>query len=111
MSVVCKGQSAVLEQLGEKQDFETELSRRGYPHEEFTLDVQPDPRLGSRSGWNPRYEVKVTHAPTQTVRSYPGGARQSWVARFAKDLTGGLYGAPTLPAPTSPAMPKRHPRA
>jgi hypothetical protein len=109
MSVLCSGQMGVLEQLGEKQDFEAELSRRGYRHEEFTLHVEPDRRFASRAGWNPRYEVKVTHAPTQTVRSYLGGTRQNWVARFAKDLTAGLYGEPTLRSP-SESIHKAHRR-
>lgn len=44
--VLCSGQYGVLEQLGEKQDFEAELSRRGYRHEEFSLHVDTDRRLG-----------------------------------------------------------------
>jgi hypothetical protein len=110
MSVLCSGQTGALEQLGEKQDFEAELSRRGYRHEEFTLYVAADPRYRSRAGWNPRYEVKVTHTPTQTVRSYLGGTRQNWVARFTKDLVGGLYGEPSLPRPPSQPMPKGYRR-
>lgn len=104
MSVLCSGQTGVLEQLGEKQDFEAELSRRGYRHEEFTLHVEPERSSMSRAGWNPRYEVKVTHSPTRTVRSYPGGPRRDWVALFANDLTGGLYGEPSLPRPVSPPI-------
>lgn len=107
MSVLCSGQSGVLEQLGEKQDFETELSRRGYRHEEFTLHVERDRRFGSRGGWNPRYEVKITHAPTQTVRSYVGGTRQNWVATFTRDLMAGLYGEPTLRRAAADTMQRR----
>ena len=110
MSVLCSGQTTVLEQLGEKQDFEAELSRRGYRHEEFTLHVEPDGRFGSHSVWNPRYEVKVTHAPTQTVRSYTGGSRHNWVARFAKDLIGGLFGEASVPRAPSPTIPRGHRR-
>jgi hypothetical protein len=110
MSVLGSGQIGVLEQLGEKQDFEAELSRRGYRHEEFTLHVEQDRRYASQAGWNPRYEVKVTHAPTQTVRSYAGGTRQDWLARFRKDLTGGLYGEPTLPRPAADSTQKRQRR-
>ena len=110
MSVLCSGQFTVLEQLGERQDFEAELSRRGYRHEEFTLHVEADCSFESRAGWNPRYEVKVTHAPTQTVRSYKGGTRQDWVARFVKDLMGGLYGDPTLPRAPPPALRRGHRR-
>jgi hypothetical protein len=96
MSVLCSGRTRVVEQLGEKQDFEAELSRRGFRHEEFTLHVRPSGNRTSRAGWDTRYEVRVTHAPTQTVRAYHGGPRENWVARFARDLSGGLYGEPTL---------------
>ena len=41
MSVICVGDSQVLEQIGEKQDFECELSRVGFRHEEFTVHVYP----------------------------------------------------------------------
>jgi len=111
MSVLCSGQTAVLEQLGEKQDFEAELSRRGYRHEEFTLHVEPHHRFGSRAEWNPRYEVKVTHAPTQTVRSYTGGGREIWVARFTRDLIAGLYGEPSLPRLPFTSLPRGYRRA
>jgi len=95
MSVACSGNTRVLEQLGEKQDFEAELGRRGFRHEEFALHVGPCDGSGSRAAWNPRYEVKVRHMPTQTVRVYRGGPRENWVARFRKDLVDGLYGQPT----------------
>ena len=101
----------MLEQLGEKEDFEAELNRRSYRHEEFTLHVERDGRFGSRAGWNPRYEVQVEHAPTQTVRSYAGGTRQDWIARFAKDLRNGLYGEPRVPRSPPAAMRKGHRRA
>ena len=94
MSVVCIGNAWLVEQLGEKHDFEAELSRAGYRHEEFTLHVDPLNTARPRAGWNPRYEVKVTHSPTKTVKTYHGGPRDSWVASFADDLAEGLYGEP-----------------
>jgi len=105
MSVVCVGNSRVLEQLGEKQDFESELSRAGFRHEEFTLHVDWGTSRRSRAGWDPRYEVKVTHAPTQTVKAYQGGPRENWVRRFAADLSQGLYGEPAF-APPPVSRPK-----
>ena len=96
MSVVCIGNAWLVEQLGEKQDFEAELSRVGHQHEEFTLHVDPLNTARPRAGWNPRYQVKVTHSPTKTVKTYDGGPRESWVAHFADDLAEGLYGEPTL---------------
>jgi hypothetical protein len=95
MSVLCIGGRWVLDQLQEKHDFEEKLTRAGFRHEEFTLYVKSGhafTRTASPSG----YEVKVTHGPTRTVKAYYGGSERDWVARFAEDLTGGLYGQPTL---------------
>ncbi|HTS24001.1 MAG TPA: hypothetical protein VMN79_19595 [Casimicrobiaceae bacterium] len=96
MSVMCMGRTRVLEQLGEKQDFEAELSRRGFRHEDFSLHVLPERTSAGGAGWDPRYEVSVSHAPTRTVRVYKAGPREDWVGRFAKDLVRGLYGEPSL---------------
>ena len=99
MSVVCVGNCRILEQLGEKQDFESELGRAGFRHEEFTLRVYWENTRRTRAGWDQRYEVKVTHAPTQTVKAYAGGPSRNWVACFAADLAGGLYGDPNFRRP------------
>jgi hypothetical protein len=40
MAVHSEGDTWVMEQLGEKQDFEAELSRLGYRHEDFILRVR-----------------------------------------------------------------------
>jgi hypothetical protein len=108
MSVVCTGNSRILEQLGDKQDFESELSRVGFRHEEFTLQVDHKNTRRSIAGWDPQYQVKVTHAPTQTVKVYEGGPRKKWLARFAADLSDGLYGEPTF---TRVGISRRQPRA
>lgn len=107
MSVVCVGICRILEALGEKRDFESELGRAGFRHEEFTLHVYWENTPRARAGWDTRYEVKVTHAPTQTVKAYAGGPWKNWVADFAADLTGGLYGDPNF----SLAMSSRQARA
>ncbi len=99
MSILCKGTTRVLEQLGEKQDFEAELSRRGFPHEAFTLHVDAGANSQSGVAWDPRYKVTVTHGPTQTVKVYQAGPRENWVTRFSKDLISGLYGEPSLHLP------------
>ena len=39
MTVHCEGDCRVIEQLGEKQDFESELSRLGFKHEHFMLFI------------------------------------------------------------------------
>jgi len=95
MSVLCIGDRWVLDHLDEKQDFETSLTRAGFRHEEFTLHVKPCGSAPAPS--TGRYEVKVTHAPTRTVKAYSGGPGEDWVARFVKDLSGGLFGHPVPP--------------
>lgn len=95
MSVACSGQTRVVEQLGEKQDFETELSRRGFTHEQFALHVESAPGPDRAKMWNQDYEVRVTHAPTRSVKTYHGGPRENWVARFSRDLLIGFYGQPS----------------
>jgi len=93
MSVLCIGDRWVLDHVDEKQDFENSLTRAGFRHEEFTLHVKPSGPVPASRG----YEVKVTHAPTQTVKAYSGGPSEDWVARFAEDLSAGLFGHPVLP--------------
>jgi hypothetical protein len=90
MSVVCAGNRQILEQLGEKRDFESELRREGFRYEEFTLRIYLENSCRTRVGWDQRYELKVTHAPTQTVKAYAGGSLKNWVTYFAADLAGGL---------------------
>jgi len=97
MSVACTGRVRIVEQLGEKQDFEAELSRRGFRHEEFALHVEAVKSARSAAGWDSGYEVEVHHEPTQDVRTYRGGPRRNWVSSFVKDLVAGRYGEPTLP--------------
>ena len=94
MAVVCSGAPTVLQQLGEKRDFETELSRPGLRREEFVLHVHTRIPIRSGARRDPGYEVKVTHTPTQTVKTYAGGASGNWVACFAEELVGELYGEP-----------------
>jgi hypothetical protein len=93
MSVVCVGGRWVLSELREKHDFEDQLSRVGFRHAEFTLYEtslgRPQPKAASCSS----YEVKVTPAPTGTVKTYPGGPKEDWVARFAEDLAGHSTGS------------------
>ena len=108
MSVTCTGPARIVEQLGEKQDFEAELSRRGFRHEEFALRVETAKGAGASPGWNTRYDVEVRHAPSQSVRVYRGGPRRNWVNAFVKDLLAGLYGDPTVPlAPQAPEVTRR----
>ena len=96
MSVACTGDPRLIEQLGEKQDLEAELTRRGFPHEDFSIHVEMAKGTDSRTMWDPGYEVEVIHRPTQAIRLYRGGPRKNWVRAFLQDLLAGVYGEPTL---------------
>ena len=52
MTVRSEGDTWVMEQLGEKQDFEAELSRLGFRHEDFIVSVRRA-RPAAASPWFP----------------------------------------------------------
>lgn len=91
MAVRCGGDTWVMEQLGEKQDFEAELTRLRLRHEDFDLYVRRAGLGGSNRDWAINYAVRVTHAPTAKSIIYWGGAHEDWVAEFAMDARRGLY--------------------
>ena len=95
MTVHCEGDCRIIEQLGEKQDFESELSRRGFRHEQFTLHVSRA-KATARPAHQYDYSVSVAGALTKQQRVYTGGPRQDWVQQFVRDLASGVFGEPTL---------------
>jgi hypothetical protein len=86
-----------MEMVGEKQDFEAELSRFGYRHEDFSLCVRRAQVPASRTPWVANYAVQVTNAATLKRNVYWGGPCENWVAQFVLDLVNGLYGEPARP--------------
>jgi len=96
MTVRCEGDCKVMEQLGEKQDFEAELSRQGFAHEAFLLYVRHGNKPGSGGAWAANYSVRVSHIPTRRQGIYWGGPGERWVSEFAADVVRGFYGAPDL---------------
>ena len=97
MSVRCEGDSRAMQQLGEKQDFESELSRLGFPHEDFMLHVRRE-QSSNASTWAAAYTVCVTHMPTRRQHIYQGGAGRRWLPEFVADISSGLYGGPRFDA-------------
>jgi hypothetical protein len=102
MAVRCEGDSRVMEQLGEKQDFESELSRLGFSHEAFTLYVRRANAFGG-TNWNANYAVCVTSTTTKRQNIYWGGPGDHWVSEFAADVARGVYGSPDLRPPVAHA--------
>ncbi len=94
MTVRCEGDSRVMEQLGEKQDFESELSRLGFAHETFFLYVRRANSLGGATNWSVNYAVCVTNSVSNRQNIYWGGPGKHWVSEFTTDVAGGLYGPP-----------------
>ena len=102
MTVRCGGDSWIMEQVGEKQDFEAELSRRGLKHEDFASSVRRGGLGGIVKGWRSRYAVRVTNTVTGVCNTYWGGTSENWVAQFATDVITGKYRArPNSDAPTT----------
>ena len=93
MTVHGIGATWVMEQLGEKQDFEAELSRLGFRHEDFIVRVRRA-RPASAGAWAYHYAVRVTNCSCAKSNIYWGGAGENWVALFARDLADGYFGRP-----------------
>jgi hypothetical protein len=91
VTVHSEGDTWVMEQLGEKQDFEAELSRLGIRHEDFTLRVRRA-RPAEAGLWAYHYAVRVTNCQSAKSDIYWGGPGENWVAQFARDLAGGYFG-------------------
>ena len=108
MTVHCEGDCRIIEQLGEKQDFESELSQRGFQHEQFTLHVSRA-ATAARPARQHDYSVLVTGILVAQQRVYTGGPRHEWVREFARDLASGIFGEATLARRPLPAhQPKHH---
>ena len=106
MTVHSEGDTWIMEQLGEKQDFEAELSRLGIRHEDFTIRVRRA-RPASTSSWAYHYAVRVTNCLSAKSNIYWGGAGENWVAQFTRDLADGLFGqTPVLDRSASTQQPR-----
>jgi len=111
MAVRSDGDHWIMEQIGEKQDFESELSRLGLRHEDFELYVRRATFNGTRKVWSTNYAVRVSNSVTGKRNIYWGGPGQDWIAQFVKDVRAGLFGA-LFPArkPRAAAKPSQPPR-
>lgn len=96
MSVIARGDVWVMVQVGEKDDFEWELTRLGFEHEHFERVERPHLR-GPNERWDPNYAVHVTNVRTGQSIVYWGGPSGNWVVRFASELAHGAFGEPTIP--------------
>lgn len=100
MPVLARGDIWVMEQVGEKQDFEAELTRLGFEHEHFELQVERARTLAADGRWDSNYAVRVTNVRTGKYSIYWGGPRENWVVRCATDLARGAFGEPTIRRPS-----------
>lgn len=98
MTVRCLGEYRLLEQVGEKQDFECMLTAHGARHEEFVLRVRRITHSGRGPEWNCDYSVTVARPSAHRRHVYLGGPAHGWLQRFASDLARGAYErSPTEP--------------
>ncbi|HEY6892690.1 MAG TPA: hypothetical protein VI258_00875 [Rhodanobacteraceae bacterium] len=91
MTVHCVGECRLLEQVGEKQDFECMLTARGLRHEQFSLRVRRRAHRAPGADWNCDYSVTVTRMESGVRHRYIGGPAHEWVMRCAADLARGAY--------------------
>jgi hypothetical protein len=105
MAVRTEGDSWIMEQVGEKQDFETGLTRLRLRHEDFELYVRRATLQGARKEWSANYAVRVRHTVTQRHSIYWGGPGQDWIAQFIEDLGAGMFGPLAIAGPRG-AVPK-----
>lgn len=107
MTVLCTGDTRLLEQLGEKQDFECLLTARGMRHETYALRVRRvlHRQLGDR--WSCDYAVTVTRTDFDIRHVYAGGPAHRWVERFAADVEGGAFERQPHPAAVASAARSR----
>ena len=59
MAVRCSGDCRPMEQVGEKQDFESTLTRHGMLHEDFMLRVSRPDETVRDDAWSHDYVVTV----------------------------------------------------
>lgn len=95
MTVHCEGDCWLVEQLGDKQDFEAELTRQRYKHEDYTLDVLRETAPGKKVQSSQYYAVTVSNVVSGQRQVYYGGPGENWVAQFSADLARGCYRAPS----------------
>lgn len=94
MTVYCEGDRSLVEQVGEKQDFESELTRQGFKHEDFALHVLREIPRGPKAAWSHGYSVTVTNIGSGRSHVYEGGPKRDWVTQSSRDLANGAYGPP-----------------
>ena len=96
MAVRCEGDRWIMEQVGERQDFEAQLSRLGLRHEDFCLQVRRAHLGRGTRMWNSHYAVRVSNTATGKRNIYWGGPGEDWVAQFVIDASNGLFGVAIL---------------
>ena len=99
MTVYREGDCSLVEQLGEKQEFEAELTRLGFKHEDFTLHVLRQIRQGPKAVWSDDYSVTLSNVASGHSRVYQGGPKRNWVAQSSLDVANGAYGPPPRSGP------------
>lgn len=105
MAVRCVGETTLLEQLGERQDFECLLTALGLCHEDFALFVRRVARTSL--GDAPAYAVTVVQDRCVVRHVYLGGPAYSWTERFAGQVMRGVVFQGQQPSSCRRPCPRR----
>jgi hypothetical protein len=100
----------LIDQTGEKQDFEVALTRLRLSHEAFALHVVRVPGTLGSWDWGLRYSVTVRHIPTGHSMTYLATPSRSWVSSFRNDVERGHYSFLSAPAQHDAPSPVLRPR-
>jgi len=111
MTVQCEGDCPLIDQTGEKQDFEVALTRFHLPHEAFALEVVRLPGAMGSWDWGLRYRVTVRHIPTGDSLMYLATPSCSWVGSFRDDVERGRcrFLSPSPPHVSQPTIANMRP--
>ena len=99
MAVHCEGDCPLIDQTGEKQDFEVALTRFRLPHEAFALQVVRVPGTFGSWDWGLHYRVTVRHIPSGQSLMYLATPSRSWVGSFRDDVERGRCSFVSTSAP------------
>jgi hypothetical protein len=92
MTVYREGDCSLVEQLGEKQEVEAELTRLGFKHEDFTLHVLRQVPQAQRRPESNGYSATVSNVASGHSRVYQRCPKRNWVTQSSLDPANGVYG-------------------
>ena len=90
MRIEWQGDHRLLDESGEKQDLEHELTRLGLDPSKFLIEVRREPDLPGANGiYAIRYNIFITDLehPDRDTWKLHGGHGDRWIAQFVQIIT------------------------